>query len=119
MKIRDVIDRLGEWSRENMLPEGQVIRLINDLEKQVVNDILCRRETGIAYAEHTGVDEECIIPEEYADMYVNYILAAVYARRYETERAAQHIAQFNNLYTSYGSYVIRTYAAKRCAKITI
>lgn len=119
MKIKEIIDRLGEWSRESMLPEEQVIRLINDLEKQVVNDVLCRRETSIAYAEHTGVDEECIIPEEYADMYVNYILAAVYARMYETERAAQHTAQFNNLYNSYGSYVIRTYAPKPCAKITL
>lgn len=119
MKIRDVIDRLGEWSKESMLPEGRVIRLINDLEKQVVNDILCKRETGISYTEHTGVDEDCIMPDEYADMYVNYILAAVYARMYETERAAQHTAQFNNLYNSYGSYVIRTYAAKPCAQITI
>ena len=119
MKIKEVIDRLSEWSKDDVLSDDQVIRLINELEKQVCNELLYKRESGIVYTEHASVNEECILPFEYADMYVNYIMAAVYARRYETERATQHMAQFNNLYNSYGNYVIRTYSAKKCAKITI
>ena len=119
MKIKEVIDRLGEWSNEAILPDGRVIRLINELEKQICNDVLSNRETGITYTEHTNVDEECIIPDEYAGMYVDYILAEVYSRHYETERAAIHTARYNSTYSAYESYVIRTNAPKPCAKITI
>ena len=117
MKIKDVKDRLKEWSDKDLMPEGQVIRLINDLEKQICNDLLSRRETGIEYIEHKSVSEECILPSEYGEMYVHYILSAVYTRRYETERAAVHTAAFNNIYKSYGNYVTRAYPPKPCARI--
>lgn len=119
MKIKEVIDRLSEWSKEPLMPEEQVLKLINKLEKRILNDDLAMREANITYIEHTDINEDCIVPDEYADMYVFYVLSEVYAKRYETERAALHTSQFNNLYNSYASYVIRTYDPKPCAKITL
>ena len=119
MKIREITDRLSGWSKEQIMAENELIKLINSVEKRVYDNLISHRDTEIECKTHNNVDEECMIPDEYADIYVHYILAEHYSRLYESERSAQHGSRFNELYCELGNYVVRTFPPKPCAKITI
>ncbi len=120
MKIKEVIDRLSEWSKEAPMPEEQMIRLVNEVEKKLWDNVISKRVTDMRYTErHDDVEDELLCGEEYGDIYVHYILATAYMRLYESERAAQHSALFNSIYQSYGDYIIRSFPPKACAKIKL
>ena len=119
MKIKEVIDRLSEWSKDAVMPEAQVIRLINEVDERLWDNIVSKRKTDKTYKKHINIDEELLAEGEYVDIYVHYILATAYMRLYESERAAQHSALFNSIYQSYGDYIIRSFPPKPCANIKL
>lgn len=117
MTVKDVIDRVSEWSRDIDIPEGQMIRLVNEVEKRLWDNIIKKHETKLEYTKHNDISGELMVTDEYGDIYVHYILATAYMRMYESERSAQHTALYNNLYASYGNYITREYMPKQNAKI--
>ena len=119
MTVKDVIDRVGEWSKDLSLPEEQMIRLINEVDGRLWDTVISRRVTDMEYTEHTDINDELLAEGEYGDIYVHYILATAYTRLYESERAAYHTSLFNELYNSCGNRIIREYPPVPCAKITV
>ncbi|MBQ3182523.1 MAG: hypothetical protein IJB57_02535, partial [Clostridia bacterium] len=110
---------LSEWSKETPMPEEQTIRLINEVEKRLWDNVVSKRVTDMEYTERHDIEDELICGEEYGDIYVHYILATVYMCLRESERASQHTALFNNIYQSYGDYIIRSFPPKPCARIKL
>ena len=119
MTVKDVTARVSEWAKDIDMPEGQMIRLINEVEKKLWDNAVSKRVTGMEYAEHHDIEDKLICGEEYGDVYVHYILATAYMRLYESERATQHTALYNGLYSSFCDWVVREYPPVPCAKITV
>ena len=119
MTVKDVVARVGEWAKDIDMPEEQMLRLINEVEKRLWDNVVSKRVTDTEYRELHNIEDEVICGEEYGDIYVHYILATAYMRRYESERAAHHTSLYNGLYGSFCDWVVREYPPMPCAKITV
>ncbi len=119
MKVKDIIERIGLWAGDELMHEEEYIRFINEVDRRLWNNIIKNHRTDKVYANVQSVEDEVLVPDEYGDIYVHYILSQAMLRRYETDRASNHMALFNDLYASYGNYITRNYMPVQKAKIRL
>lgn len=99
--------------------------LIETLEKRIFNNIILKHHTGDAFSYPVEAEKyveghsEVMLPDEFEDVYVNYILTEIDLLKNETARYANSMTLFNAAYLRFARYINRTYEPKQLNHIII
>lgn len=121
MTINEIIRKVNELRTETeSLAMVYYTRYINALQAILYKNIISKHKTDIVYEEPEEYEEPVlIVPTEYADMYVYYIVAQCDLMKGETTRYNNTMALYNTLYQRYADYINREYMPIQRAKITV
>ncbi len=122
MDLNEIMRRARSLRPELDLSISEWAEQIYALEKRIYKNIILKHETDITLPEWNfesfDFPDELIVEDEYADLYVYWVVAQYDLKRNETARYANSMAAFNNLYAQYVNYINREYMPVQKSKIT-
>ena len=117
MKIIEIINEIKKLRPECALTNDEGLRLINDIDKRVYEDVISTHDMPDAEHRHTSVDEEALIPDEHVGVYILHVFCHFALVRSESKRYQNDVIAFNAAWANYYDYVNRKYMPKQKAEI--
>lgn len=118
MTIRQAID-LADGLQPNQYTDGEKVAWLAKLDGQIYNDIILthhynRNEVPRVYERYTPdhMDDELIVPDTYAELYVSYLKMKIDENNQETARFNNEAILFNSYMTEFSKFYNRTHMPK-------
>lgn len=117
MKVEDVLSQVDEL-KPNAYEDEMKISWLNALEKKIFNSVVSNYEqTEDENYEYTplteqNTGEELIAPDEYAGVYVFYLMGKIDFFNQDTDLYMNDAAMFNQAFQELADYWSRTHEAK-------
>ena len=113
MKIREAINDCDQLYK-NTYKFGNKLKWLSDLDRRIYTELISPRKNPAitsfeGYTEDTDIETDLLVPDEYAEMYVKYLVSKIDYYNGEWERYNNSAAQFNELFSSYAAYYNRTH----------
>lgn len=146
MKISEAIERADKLLNNNNYSEQHKIDWLAELDERILREVFINHE-GLCDIEELGwiaylrnkflplyesigaeaktteelsvtADEELLLPMQYQDIYIYFLLYKYALHGGERERAEYYAAEYRGLYEQFTRWVTRTYKPIQKAKIT-
>ena len=112
MTIREAISRANPL-KPNGYEDPIKVQWLDALDRKIYNDIISAHEgypdVFEGYSEKTNQDTVLLAPDDYAELYVYYIVSMIDYYNGETTRYVNDTRMYNSAYDSFVSYYNRTY----------
>lgn len=100
MKISEILARVNS-DRPNGIDENRKIEWIRNLEKEIYDRFLSKFEDTEEYQTVDAVDDELLVDDTYAEMYMYYLFGKIDLVHCEYERYNNDAALYNQIYTNW------------------
>lgn len=123
MRIKDAIGTCDQLYK-NTYKYGNKIKWLSDLDMRIYTEIIRSRSTDTAvdfkgYTEDTDMETELLVPDAYAELYIQYLVSKIDYYNGEWERYNNSAAQFNELYANYAAEYSRTHKSTLMNKMRV
>lgn len=116
MKLGKVIETVSKMKGQQYDTEIMTA-WINEIEGQALEEIVNRADGFLEelqpYDYKNDMGAELMIPDRFADVYLNYLYAKIDFNNQDTERYNNDVAMFNAAYESYGTWFRRNHVPKQ------
>lgn len=119
MKTEDLIDKI-EILKPNSYDSDFIKNLIEKCDKKIYSDFLSQHPSVLEEYKQKNLaeDAELLLPDEYEDVYLSYVMAKMDYYQGDYERYNNEMTMYNSKWLEFVSWFTRNYSCED-VKITI
>ena len=122
MKLAQLISVVDE-TKPNQYGTEEKTRWVSEIEGMVVDEIINKADGNEvefeAYDYDLDAERELLVPDRYADVYMNYLYAKIDQLNAEFARYNNSVTMFEASYSTFASYYRRRHMPKQPASMSM